>query len=162
SGIASFATDFPAGWYVGFLHRAQVMRRDHTPTAVVPMEAPPKWPVRVGLALTTLLYLVYSSFGIGAPFWWGHHGYHGATYMLRARMSLRFHMLAPATFTGYDFPTPDAFYFHHPIGYHHLLTLLVPIFGEKEWLARGVAVLGGLTTMWALYTLVRRMWSREI
>jgi hypothetical protein len=117
--------------------------------------------VRLGLALTTLTYLVYSSFGIAAPFWWGHHGYHGATYMLRARMSLRFHMLAPATFTGFDFPTRDAFYFHHPIGYHHLLTLLVPIFGEHEWLARGVAALGGLTTLYALYVLVRRMWSRE-
>jgi hypothetical protein len=117
--------------------------------------------VRIGLVLTTLMYLVYSSFGIAAPFWWGHHGYHGATYMLRARMSLRFHMLAPATFTGFDFPTSDAYYFHHPVGYHHILTLLVPIFGEKEWLARGVAVAGGLLTLWALYALVRRMWSRE-
>jgi 4-amino-4-deoxy-L-arabinose transferase-like glycosyltransferase len=134
---------------------------DPTPTALLPTELPPKWPVRVGLALTTLLYLVYSSFGIAAPFWWGHHGYHGATYMLRARMSLRFHMLAPATFTGYDFPTKDAFYFHHPIGYHHILTVLVPIFGEHEWLARAVAVVGGLFTMWALYSLVKRMWSRE-
>jgi hypothetical protein len=51
-------------------------------------EAPPKWPVRLGLALTTLMYLVYSWLGIGAPFWWGHHGYHGATYMLRARSLL--------------------------------------------------------------------------
>ena len=139
-------------------------RRDATPTARLPSEAseaPPKWPVRAGLALTTLVYLVYSSFGIAAPFWWGHHGYHGATYMLRARMSLRFHMLAPATFTGFDFPTRDAFYFHHPVGYHHILTLLIPIFGEHEWLARGVAVAGGLTTIWALYALVRRMWSRE-
>jgi hypothetical protein len=136
-------------------------RSDPTPTALLPTELPSKRPVRVALALTTLIYLVYSSFGIAAPFWWGHHGYHGATYMLRARMSLRFWMLAPATFTGFDFPTKDAFYFHHPIGYHHILTLLVPIFGEKEWLARGVAALGGLLTLWALYALVRRMWSRE-
>ena len=52
-------------------------------------------------------------------------------------------------------PPPDALYFHHPIGYHHLLTLLVPIFGEHEWLARGVAVAGGLFALWALYALVR-------
>jgi hypothetical protein len=117
--------------------------------------------VRVGLAIATLVYVAYSSFGIAAPFWWGHHGYHGATYMLRARMTLRFHMLSPATYTGYDYPPQNALYFHHPIGYHHLLTLLVPIFGEHEWLARGLAAAGGLLALWALYALVRRSWSRE-
>ena len=90
------------------------------------------------------MYLVYSSFGLLAPFWWGHHGYHGATYMLRARMSLRLHMLSPATWGGFETPPPAALYFHHPIGYHHILTLLIPIFGDHEWLARGVAVAGGL------------------
>ncbi len=121
-----------------------------------------KWPVRVGLALATLVYLAYSSFGIAAPFWWGHHGYHGATYMLRARMSLRLHMLTPATWTGFDQPPANALYFHHPIAYHHFLTVLVPIFGEHEWLARGVAVVGGLFALWALYALVKRAWSREL
>lgn len=117
-------------------------------------------PVRVGLGLTTLVYLVYSSFGIAAPFWWGHHGYHGAIYLLRARMTLRFHMMAPATWTGFDRPPPAALYFHHPIGLHHILTLLVPIFGEHEWLARAVGVLGGLAAQAALYVLVSRFWSR--
>jgi hypothetical protein len=121
----------------------------------------PKWPVRVGLAISTFIYLLYSSFGIAAPFWWGHHGYHGATYMLRARMSLRLHMLSPATWGGYETPPLNALYFHHPIGYHHLLTLLIPIFGDHEWLARGVAVAGGLVALWALYVLVARNWSRE-
>jgi Dolichyl-phosphate-mannose-protein mannosyltransferase len=120
-----------------------------------------KWLIRGGLAIATIVYLVYSSFGIAAPFWWGHHGYHGATYMLRARMSLRLHMLTPANWTGFDHPPLNALYFHHPIGYHHVLTLLVPIFGEHEWLARGVAALGGLLALGALYALVRRAWSRE-
>jgi len=104
----------------------------------------PLWPVRAGLAVCTFVYLLYSSFGICAPFWWGHHGYHGATYMLRARMSLRLHMLSPATWGGFEKPPLAALYFHHPIGYHHLLTLLIPIFGDHEWLARGVAVAGML------------------
>jgi 4-amino-4-deoxy-L-arabinose transferase-like glycosyltransferase len=121
----------------------------------------PMWPVRVGLALATSVYLLYSCFGIAAPFWWGHHGYHGATYMLRARMSLRLHMLAPATWGGFEKPPLAALYFHHPIGYHHLLTLLIPIFGDHEWLARGLAVAGGLVALWALYALVARNWSRE-
>jgi hypothetical protein len=117
--------------------------------------------VRAGLFAAVGTYLLYSSFGIAAPFWWGHHGYHGATYMLRARTSLRLHMLAPATWTGFDPPPQNALYFHHPIGYHHLLTVLVPIFGEHEWLARGLAVAGGLLALWALYALVRQEWSRE-
>jgi hypothetical protein len=117
---------------------------------------------RVTLALSIVTYLAYSSFGIAAPFWWGHHGYHGATYMLRARMSLRFHMLAPATWTGYDPPPLNAYYFHHPIGYHHLLTLLIPIFGEHEWLARGLAVLGGLLALIAIYVAAKRAWSPQI
>jgi hypothetical protein len=119
------------------------------------------WPVRIGLAITTLVYCVYSAFGIAAPFWWGHHGYHGATYMLRARMSLRLHMLSPATWGGFETPPQNALYFHHPIGYHHLLTLLIPIFGDHEWLARGLAAAGGLVALWALYALVSRFWSRE-
>jgi hypothetical protein len=115
--------------------------------------------VRAGLAIVVAIYLVYSAFGIAAPFYWGHHGYHGATYMLRARTSLRQHMVAPATWTGFDPPPPAALYFHHPIGYHHLLTLTVPIFGEKEWLPRALAALGGLAALYALYRLVKRSWS---
>jgi hypothetical protein len=124
--------------------------------------ARPLWPVRVGLAITVFIYCLYSSFGIAAPFWWGHHGYHGATYMLRARMSLRLHMISPATWGGFEPPPNAALYFHHPIGYHHLLTLLIPIFGDHEWLARGLAAAGGLLTLWALYALVARFWSREL
>jgi hypothetical protein len=115
--------------------------------------------VRAALAVVVAAYLGYSAFGIAAPFYWGHHGYHGATYMLRARTSLRQHMVAPATWTGFDRPPLNALYFHHPIGYHHLLTVTVPIFGEKEWLPRALAALGGLATLLALYRLVRRAWS---
>jgi hypothetical protein len=121
----------------------------------------PLWPVRAGLAVCVFIYCLYSSFGIAAPFWWGHHGYHGATYMLRARMSLRLHMVSPATWGGFEKPPLGALYFHHPIGYHHILTLLIPIFGDHEWLARGVAAAGGLVALWALWLLVKTFWSRE-
>ena len=124
------------------------------------MSARPTSPlVRAGLGVVVAIYLAYSAFGIAAPFYWGHHGYHGATYMLRARTSLRQHLVAPATWTGYDPPPPAALYFHHPIGYHHLLTLTVPIFGEKEWLPRALAALGGLAALYALWRLVKRAWS---
>ena len=120
------------------------------------------WPVRVGLALVVCIYLVYCSFGIAAPFWWGHYGYHGAQYLLRARLSLRLHTIYPITWSGWEPGPLNALYFHHPIGLHHLLTLTVPIFGDHEWLARLVGVTGGLASMWALYRLVARYWSREL
>lgn len=119
------------------------------------------WPVRIGLALVVAIYVAYSLFGIAAPFLWGHHGYHGATYMLRAIMSLRFHLLLPCTWAGYEFPPRFSWYLHHPIGYHHLLTLLIPVFGVHEWLARGVAAASGLGVIAALYVTVRHYWSRE-
>lgn len=120
-----------------------------------------RWPVRVGLGLCVFVYLLYSSFGIAAPYWWGHHGYHGATYTLRALMTLRHHILTPATWMGFEPPPKAALYFHHPVGYHYILSLLIPIFGKHEWLARGVAVAGGLVALFALYRLVARCWSRE-
>lgn len=119
------------------------------------------WPVRIGLGIVVAIYIAYSLFGIAAPFLWGHHGYHGATYMLRAIMSLRFHLLLPCTWAGFEFPPRFSWYLHHPIGYHHLLTLLIPIFGVHEWLARGVAAASGLGVIAALYALVRHYWSRE-
>jgi hypothetical protein len=119
------------------------------------------WPVRLGVALVVGVYLAYSSFGIAGYFLWGHHGYHGATYMQRAKMTLRFGLVTPTTAWGYEQPTWASYYFHHPIGYHHLLDLPILIFGDHEWVARGVAAAGGLFTLWALFALVRRWWSRE-
>ena len=100
---------------------------------------------RALLALIIGIYLVYSSFGIAGPFLWGHHGYHGATYAQRARMTLRYHIVTPATWNGYaQAPEPQSFYLHHPIGYHHVLVPFMGLLGEAEWVVRGVAVLGGV------------------
>src|SRR5438105_7343973 len=91
-----------------------------------------RWPVRLGMAIVVAVYILYSSFGVAAPFLWGHHGYHGATYLQRAKISLRFHMVTPANWAGYEVPPAESYYLHHPIGYHHILTGLVPIFGAPE------------------------------
>lgn len=116
--------------------------------------------VRALLALIVGIYLVYSSFGIAGPFLWGHHGYHGATYAQRARMTLRYHIVTPATWNGFvQPPEPQSFYLHHPIGYHHLLVPFMAVLGESEWVVRGVAVLGGVPLLLALFALLRRFWS---
>ena len=125
------------------------------------MSARNPWPARIALALAVAVLIGYSLFGIDCPFYWGHHGYSGAVYLMRARTSLRNHTLAPCNWTGFDPPRPDALYLHHPIGYHHLLTLMIPIFGDHEWVGRLAGLLGTLLVVFVLYTTVRRFWSRE-
>lgn len=125
--------------------------------------------VRLGLARRWLwlavaavvgVYLIYSSFGIAGPFLWGHYGHHAASYSMRARVTMRYGFVVPATAGGFDgAPGRDAYYLHHPIGYHHLIVPFFKIFGEAEWVVRLVPILGGLVMLWALYRLVRRFWS---
>ena len=131
------------------------------PAAAPPDRLPPVSRLHRGLlALIIGVYLVYSSFGIAGPFLWGHHGYHGATYAQRARMTLRYHIVTPATWNGYvQPPEKQSFYLHHPIGYHHVLVPFMGLLGEAEWVVRGVAVLGGVPLLLALFALVRRFWS---
>lgn len=119
------------------------------------------WPVRVGLAVVVTVYLVYSSFGIAHPCLWGHMGHHEAEYMMRVRSTFRHHMVTPATHAGYDTPPWNTFYFHHPIGYHHLLGAFTLIVGDHIWTPTVFPALTGLFTIWALFALVRRWWSRE-
>ena len=121
----------------------------------------PKWALWL-LWGSVFLYLLYSSFGIAGPFLWGHHGYHGATYALRARMTLRLGVLVPATSPGFVPPLLATYYLHHPIGYHYLLLPFFKLFGDHEWVVRLVAVLGGLVTLQALYRLVRRWWAPQV
>lgn len=132
-----------------------------SPPEPAPAKAQKLWPVRLGLALVVLVYLGYSSFGIAHPVLWGHFGHHTAEYTMRARMTLRFHLVTPATASGYELPDRSAYYFHHPIGYHHLLVVAMLVLGDHEWVAAALPVLLGLVALWALYVLVRRRWSRE-
>lgn len=114
----------------------------------------------LALAAVVAVYLIYSSFGIAGPFLWGHYGHHAASYSMRARVTMRYGYIVPATAGGFDgAPGREAFYLHHPIGYHHLIVPFFKVFGESEWVVRLVPVLGGLVMLWALYRLVRRFWS---
>jgi 4-amino-4-deoxy-L-arabinose transferase-like glycosyltransferase len=115
--------------------------------------------IYVCLFLVVAVYLLYSSFGLFAPFWWGHHGYHGALYTLRARMSLRLGTIYPYNWSGWEKGPLNSLYMHHPIGLHHLLTLTIPVFGDREHMARLVGVLSGLFLIFALWRVGRRRWS---
>ena len=98
---------------------------------------------------------------MAAPFLRGHHGYHGAIYMLRAACALRFHRLIPVNWAGSDPPPPNAAYLHVPIGYAHALDLPLFLFGKHEWVARATAAAGGAVLLVVLYRFVRRHWSPE-
>lgn len=114
----------------------------------------------LAVAAVVAVYLIYSSFGIAGPFLWGHYGHHAASYSMRARVTMRYGFIVPATAGGFDgAPGREAFYLHHPIGYHHLIVPFFKVFGEAEWVVRLVPILGGLVMLWALYRLVRRFWS---
>ncbi len=119
-----------------------------------------RWLCGAALLLILGVYLVGACFGLKAPLWWGHDGYNIAVYMLRARMTMRHHMLSPANWTGYDTPPSNAIYFHHPIGFHYVLLPFVLLFGEHEWVARSLGIATCLINMAALYALVARFWSR--
>ena len=113
------------------------------------------WPVRVGLAALLALYLGYSSFGIAHPVLWGHMGHHEAEYMMRVRTTFRQHLVTPATHAGYDVPPWNDYYFHHPIGYHHVLGAWTLLLGDHLWTPTTLPVATGLLLIWALFALVR-------
>lgn len=115
----------------------------------------------IALLAIVALFVIIGSFGLTAPFFWGHGGYHGAVYMLRARMSWRHHTPDPLSWTGFDPPEPGALYYHHPVMGHHFLTALTPIFGEVEWLPRACGVTFGVVAVLAIYAIGARFFSRR-
>ena len=78
---------------------------------------------------------------------------------MRARMTLRYGLVVPATAAGFDGapgkrPTPASPHRLSPTS-----GSLLHILGEAEWVVRLVPVLGGFLLFWTLYRLVRRFWS---
>lgn len=118
----------------------------------------PPW-VWAALAAAAVVLVAYSLYGIAAPLYWGHHSYNIAIYLMRARTSLRWHTIVPYTWTGFDPPRADSLYLHHPIGYHQIFTLLLPLVGDHEWLGRAVGLTGTLAVVALVFATVRRFWS---
>ena len=124
----------------------------------------PTSPLRRNLAILALVLAIavfvgVALFGIDGPVQWGHYGYHIGEYTLRARNTLRFHTLIPAQWTGPGVPPTSSYYLHHPILAHQFLTAAFFLFGERLWIVRAIPALWGLTTLLALFTLVRRHWG---
>lgn len=93
------------------------------------------------MALAVLLFWFGASYGLKAPFYYGHYGFHGGSYAAWARGTLRHHTIYPINEVGFRQPTPASYYLHHPVLTHQLVTLTFALFGEHEWSVRAGALI---------------------
>lgn len=115
---------------------------------------------RVALAvLGVLLFLAAALYGFGAPYTYGHYGYHAGEFSTRARHTLRHGSILPGNVPGATPPTPGTYYLHHPILSHQLVTLTFALFGDHETSVRLAGLLSSAATLLALALLVRRLYG---
>ncbi|HEY3354830.1 MAG TPA: hypothetical protein VGQ83_16370, partial [Polyangia bacterium] len=114
---------------------------------------------RVAVAAAALGLVAGGLYGIAAPLTWGHHGYHGGEYVIRARHTLRHGALLPGNDPGWRPPAPSRAYLHHPILTHQLVTATVAVLGDHEYAVRGAGLLAALAALLLLAALVWRHWG---
>ena len=108
--------------------------------------------------LIVVLYWGLTLWGIAAPFQWGHHGYHAGFHGSNARTLLRYGDPTPAHYSGHASPPESTYYLHHPILMHPYLSLGFAVFGEHEWVVRGVPALFTFFALLALFWVTGRLW----
>jgi len=122
-------------------------------------------PTRVRAALVavgTMLFLAAALYGFGGPFTYGHYGYHAGEYSTRARHTLRHGSILPGNVPGAAPPTPGAYYLHHPILTHHLVTFTFAVFGDRETSVRLAGLFTSAATLLALALLIRRLYGATL
>ncbi len=108
---------------------------------------------RIGAGLLLLAIAAFwfgASYGLKAPFYYGHYGFHGGSYATWARGTIRHHTVYPVNEPGFSAPRPHTYYVHHPVLTHQLVTLTFLLFGQHEWSVR----LGALIPSFASLLLV--------
>jgi hypothetical protein len=88
----------------------------------------------VALATWTLVagFVVLSLRGIDSTFLWGHDGYQGGEYGIRARHTLRDGSLIPSGALGWAPATPNDYYLHHPVLGHYIALAGIATLGDRE------------------------------
>ena len=102
------------------------------------------------VGLGVVLFWLGATYGLAAPFYYGHYGYHGGSYATWARGTLRHHTIYPVNEPGFEPPSPQTYYIHHPVLTHQLVVITFAIFGQHEWSVR----LGALIPSFASLLLV--------
>ncbi len=116
-----------------------------------------KWLLRSLLVVAGLWFAAACVYQIGSPWLWGHDGFTGATFTQAARNSLRFGIVAQAPFhRGFEPPSPDVYYTHHPMLLHAQLVAMYSLFGFQEWAGRLPSAIYAFGTWVLLFVLVRR------
>jgi hypothetical protein len=112
---------------------------------------------KIALLVTgVVIFLVASLYGLGAPFTYGHYGYHAGEYATRARHTLRHGSILPGNVPGTAAPTSGSYYLHHPILTHQMVTATFAILGDRETSVRLAALMYSAATLAVLALLVRR------
>lgn len=106
-----------------------------------------------------VLLLACGLYGSRGPFVAGHYGYHAGEYATRARHTLRHHTVLPSNMPGYNEPTPDTYYLHHPILTHQIVTVSLLLFGPQELAIRAAALFSTVLAFWLILAIVRRYYG---
>lgn len=110
------------------------------------------------IAFACVVFLGAGFYGLGAPFVFGHLGYHGGEYATRAKHTLHNGTFLPVNVPGHSYPGNAALYLHHPVLTHHLVTVGFLILGEHEFVVR-LAALFAAFVMSAAFCAV--LWKYE-
>jgi hypothetical protein len=70
--------------------------------------------------------------GMDSTFLWGHDGYHGGAYGIRARHTLRTETFIPDETPGWARPTGHNYYLHEPILGHYIAIAGILALGDRE------------------------------
>ncbi len=78
------------------------------------------------------VFVVLSLRGIDSTFLWGHDGYHGGAYGVRARHTLRSGTLIADETPGWAPPTGRNYYLHEPVLGHYIALIGIATLGDRE------------------------------
>lgn len=93
----------------------------------------------------------------------GHVGYNSSAFFSGARNSLRWGTIFPVKYyTGTTPPPPSNQYTHHPLGMNLAHQAVLLVLGEHRWAVRSVHAFHALLAAFAMFWVVRRLWSDEV
>jgi hypothetical protein len=94
----------------------------------------PAWQRLASLATLAVvgIFIALSLRGIDSTFLWGHDGYHGGAYGVRARHTLRSGTLLADETPGWAAPTGRNTYLHEPVLGHYVALIGIATLGDRE------------------------------
>lgn len=106
----------------------------HAPPPAMAAALAPAWHRLASLATLAVVgvFVVLALRGIDSTFLWGHDGYHGGAYGIRARHTLRSGTLLADETPGWAPPTGRRYYLHEPVLGHYIAVVGIALLGDRE------------------------------